>query len=62
MGIGIVFLSLAAVVAAIIINNSMRKGSTTDNTVYVENKTSSLAGKTSEPMTTKSLIMKHHLR
>lgn len=52
-GIGIVFLSLAAVVAAIIINNSMRKGSTTDNTVYVENKTGSLADKTSEPMTTK---------
>lgn len=53
VGIGIVFLSLVAVVAAIIINNSMRKGLTTDNTVYVENKTSSLAGKTSEPMTTK---------
>jgi len=53
VGIGIVFLSLSAVVAAIIINNSMRKGSTTDNTVYVENKTGSLADKTSEPMTTK---------
>lgn len=53
VGIGIVFLSLVAVVVAIIINNSMRKGSTTDNTVYVENKTSSLVDKTSEPMTTK---------